>query len=86
MILKSNRWIPGQSGNLAGRPKGTNAVQLVVTRAMLEAACYLAQRAATGDLAAIELLLEQGRPIVANANRMLEIEERIGRLEQEIRT
>ncbi len=80
--MAKQQWKPGESGNPAGRPKGSTTAQIVLTREIIQAICVLGHRAAEGDLEATSLLLEKGLPVAAHANRLADIEGRIGILEQ----
>lgn len=54
---------PGQSGNPAGRPKGSSNKQLAMLRDAVEQVLPLVlQRALDGDVDAQKLILERGLP------------------------
>ncbi|WP_429182698.1 DUF5681 domain-containing protein [Aeromonas rivipollensis] len=61
---------PGQSGNIAGRPKGSrNRVGSIITDALPDAIAKVVEQAKAGDLQACALLLKHGLPPLKAAHQ-----------------
>lgn len=66
---------PGQSGNPAGRPKGSVNKQLAMLREAVEQVLPLVvERACNGDIEAQKLILERGLPKLKPVDAPLEFE------------